>query len=387
MKFNQWTLGLAAVGVVSLGSAMQAEEATSQVLTAVSGTTLSGYVNTSAIWKFGTGNALPGRAFDGMAKQDSFNLDVVKVSLEKPLEEAEYAAGYKVDMLYGPDATTLAGRGALGGPGDDVTLLNAHVDLRAPVGNGLDIKIGVFESIIGYEAFDAGSNPNYSRSYGYVLEPWQHAGVLASYRINEIISVSGGVANAAVGAANSPVAESIKTYMGAITLTAPESMGSFAGSTLYAGIVEGYNGTGLTAKDTVWVYTGATLKTPIEQLSLGAAFDYRFGGTNPGPFNAAETSNWAYAVSVYASYQVTEKLRFNNRAEYATGSDGTFYASGVLGGQQNELFAYTGTLDYSLWDNVITRAEFRWDHALEGKPFGVSDENAMSVAANIIYKF
>ena len=30
MKFNQWTLGLAAVGVVSLASVVQAEEAESQ---------------------------------------------------------------------------------------------------------------------------------------------------------------------------------------------------------------------------------------------------------------------------------------------------------------------------------------------------------------------
>src|SRR6267142_3387017 len=67
MKFDKWTLALAAGGVVSLGSIALAEEKPmSQVLTAVSSTTLSGYVDTSAIWKFGTGNAnLPGRAFDG----------------------------------------------------------------------------------------------------------------------------------------------------------------------------------------------------------------------------------------------------------------------------------------------------------------------------------
>ena len=65
MKYNKWTLCLAASGVVSLGSVIQAEEAQkqmSQVMTAVAATTLSGYVDTSAIWKFGTGNAnLPGR--------------------------------------------------------------------------------------------------------------------------------------------------------------------------------------------------------------------------------------------------------------------------------------------------------------------------------------
>ena len=48
MKFNKWTLGLAAVGVVSLASAACADEKMSQVQTALSNTTLSGYVDTAA---------------------------------------------------------------------------------------------------------------------------------------------------------------------------------------------------------------------------------------------------------------------------------------------------------------------------------------------------
>ena len=57
MKLNQWTLALAAAGVVSLESMVQAEEKEQKMnplLTAVSSTTLSGYVSTSAIWKPGT---------------------------------------------------------------------------------------------------------------------------------------------------------------------------------------------------------------------------------------------------------------------------------------------------------------------------------------------
>ena len=57
MKFNKWTLGLAAVGVVSLASAARADETMSQVQTALSNTTISGYVDTSIQWNPGTGNA------------------------------------------------------------------------------------------------------------------------------------------------------------------------------------------------------------------------------------------------------------------------------------------------------------------------------------------
>ena len=151
MKFNQWTVGLAAAGVVSLASATQAEEAQHQVMTALSSTTLSGYVDTSAIWKFGTGTTVIGRQYDGTGKQDGFNLNVVGLILEKPLDEGKWSAGYKVDLLFGPDAVAYEGfTGAIGGA-DDLAIKQAYVTLRAPVGNGLDFKIGVWDTIIGYE--------------------------------------------------------------------------------------------------------------------------------------------------------------------------------------------------------------------------------------------
>ena len=207
MKLNQWTIGLAAAGVISLASVARAEEATSQVLTALSSTTLSGYVDTSAIWKLGTGTHPLGRSFDqtSTSKMDGFNLNVVKLTLEKPLDEGQWSAGYKVDLLFGPDAvlfnpSALSTAGfAPGSPTipslGDSAVKQAYVALRAPLGNGLDLKMGVFDTIIGYEVFESGSNPNYSRAYGFRIEPTQHTGILASYRITDWLSLAGGVAN------------------------------------------------------------------------------------------------------------------------------------------------------------------------------------------------
>src|SRR5438034_2459014 len=99
MKLNLWTLALAAAGVVSLESMVQAEEKEqkmSPLLTAVSSTTLSGYVSTSAIWKPGTSNAgIPGRAFDAPAsKHDGFNVAVVSLLLPSPLSDAHWGPRY-----------------------------------------------------------------------------------------------------------------------------------------------------------------------------------------------------------------------------------------------------------------------------------------------------
>src|SRR5437870_1170710 len=141
MKFNKWTVGLAAVGVVSLASAARAEEKVSTVMTALSSTTLSGYVDTSAQWNFGTGNArLPDYKFGGSSKADGFNLNVVQIRLEKPLDEAEWAAGYRVDLWAGPDANTLGTQSVSHEDriSADLAIRQAYVALRMPVGNGID---------------------------------------------------------------------------------------------------------------------------------------------------------------------------------------------------------------------------------------------------------
>src|SRR5690349_7492782 len=115
MKFNKWTLGLAAVGVVSLASAAKADEKLSAVQTALSSTTISGYVDTSAQWNFGTGTGTDNYKFDGRGKTDGFNLNVVQLTIAKPLDESEWASGYRADLWFGPDANTLGTQSS--GPG------------------------------------------------------------------------------------------------------------------------------------------------------------------------------------------------------------------------------------------------------------------------------
>src|SRR5258708_36975527 len=81
------------------------------------------------------------------------------------------------------------------GRGGDFGVKQAFVDLHAPIGNGLDIKLGHFNYIGGYEVPDAGGNPNYSRSFAWTQEPASHTGVLLSYTANDWLSLIPGVAN------------------------------------------------------------------------------------------------------------------------------------------------------------------------------------------------
>src|SRR6266446_4450431 len=307
MKCNPWTLALIGAGLVTLPAVSQAEEKPSSVLTALSATTLSGYVGTSASWRPGTGTgAIPGRAWDGPAsKQDGFNLDVVSLTLAKPVSEEAWGAGYLFQMWAGPDAVgfnTAFPNGA--GGGGDFAVKQAFVDLKAPIGNGLDIKIGHFNYIGGYEVPDAGGNPNYSRSFAWTQEPASHTGILLSYVATEWLSLMGGVANTLNNGVNwrgvrglnpdgTPhVSETEKTYMGMITLTAPTNMfGFLGGSTLSATVVNGLNNaSGDTANSDIpgaptpghqtSLNVSATTPTPISTLKVGLSYDYTDGLPN-----------------------------------------------------------------------------------------------------------
>jgi hypothetical protein len=400
MKLNKWTLALAATGVISLGSVAQAEEAQHQVLTALSSTTLSGYVDASASWRVGNNaGPIPGRTFDGADKQDGFNLNVIKLTLEKPLDEGQWSAGYKVDLVAGPDANYYGSllNGGAAAPADDFAVKQAYVDFRVPVGNGIDVKLGVFDTIIGYEVFESANNPNFSRSYGYAIEPTHHTGVLLGYKVNDWLSLSGGIANTYTGPINgrairpgSVAAQSEKTYMGSLTITLPEATGPFSGSSLYLGVVDGLSGGN--TKDTTSYYAGYTMNTPVTGLSVGIAYDYR----EDGALAAVQIAdNWASTLAGYVSYQATEKLKLNARGDWGKGSDGTFFDAGVGGvsDRQNELLGVTLTAEYSLWSSLVTRLEGRWDHSLNGErpytdldPVG-GDHNVFTVALNTVYKF
>jgi len=437
MKFDKWTVGLATAGVVSLGSVAMADE--SPLNTLVSGTTLSGYVDTSAIYKPGVQNAAYRFVNTAPNTYNGFNFNVAALTIEKALEEGQWSAGYKASLWFGPQAAGLPGAfGANGVGGDNFGVQEAYVVLRAPIGNGLDIKVGQINAIIGYEVLDSYANPNFSRSYGFNLEPFSHTGMTATYQLTDWLGVVGGIADSTFNGTNQKqtydgqtvngtttsngnAGNGKLTYMGAVTLKAPESMGVLAGSALYAGIVSnGQSGapTG-TDPDNNWVggvnsinyYVGASIPTPIKEVTVGASYDY--------VSDAGGQGTWAQALAGYVSWQITEKLKTNLRVEWAK-ADYNAWAIGPTVGEPTlapsytgdfittgptELFATTATLDYQLWKNVITRLEVVWDHDLNGSDIFSSEyttqvgegttsytavngrNNSVLIAANIIYKF
>jgi hypothetical protein len=428
MKINQWTLGLAAVGVVSLASVVNADEAKMNALqTALSATTISGYVDTSINYNNidRANHSIPNTGepfarpfpiqFLGTDKNDGFNLNAVQISISKALDESEWAAGYKIDLLFGPDAVgynnsvnSVIGTRSLSSGTSEVAIEQAYVALRTPVGNGLDWKIGVFNGILGYESTDGINNPNFTRSYAKSWEPTAQTGLLGTYRFSEEIAVSGGVANMASPGINDKATGAFgdsrpdswnEAWMASVALTVPKDSGFLSGSTLYAGWENGpsfndagnfvgFGGPGILPADGKQqrnYYVGATVNTPVTGLKVGAAYDQveNLYGIN---------DNGAWDVALYASYQATEKLSFHGRAEagkakhaFESGFAVWNFVPGSGVDPKVKFWELTGTVQYDLWANVLTRLEIRYD---EQKNEGFAGKNnGTGLYANVVYKF
>jgi hypothetical protein len=399
MKCNPWTIALLGAGIVSLPSIGKAEEKVTPLQTALATTTLSGYVDTSAQWNIGTGNAsLPPYAFGGAGKADGFNLNVVELRLDRPIDTGEqWSAGYRVDLLAGPDANAFNTHSTGFNTGSDFGIKQAYVALHTPVGNGLDFKMGVWDTIIGYEVFESGNNPNVTRSYGYTMEPTTHTGLLATYLFSECLSFNAGIANTfgptingrssdfVNGDNSTKGAESFKTYMASFTYTVPTNCGVLAGSTLTGCIINGFNSATLNAlgqkEAETSYYLGATVNTPIKNLKAGAAFDY---------MDVHNTSGETWVIGGYLAFQATEKLSLYGRGEYIRDRGDQKFFGPFMPDRAMEL---TGTVQYDLWKNVMTRLEARWDHSLSGTgtwggdAFPDSQKNAVVLIAQAIYKF
>jgi len=427
MKFNKWTLGLAAVGAVSLASAVRADEAPkmSQLQTALSNTTISGYIDVAAQYNPGNYSFIPTvngngstqyphgvsgvpagtgmNTLSGPSKIDSFTLNDVDVAIDKPEDDTPWASGYHMDLNWGADAidgvlgtgssvlTAATSHGANVVPAvqsaQNFGVRQAYIVIRTPVGNGIDWKVGVQDDIIGYEGNTDGANPNYTRSYGYSIEPTTLTGIVGTYKVCNLLTVQGGIADATSG--NNSL--SSKAYVGSVALTAPDNWGFLKGSTLNAGVVLNFENIG-----TCNYYVGTTLSTPWSMLKVGGSFD--LVSVANSQFGSAPNNDSGWVIAAYANLQATDKLSFNARGEFFDFQAGVSpYAYAANDGIGEEV---TLTAQYNLWANVISRVEFRWDHIDSGNAFAgaanfgtstsstsASTADSFILAANLIYQF
>ena len=357
MKMNKWTMALAAAGVVSLSSVAQAQEAVAGAEAEAASGTLTGYVSTS--YTLVKDGVAPDGYWNAQNNLNGFALDVIDLKWASAQGGGELATGYTVELW--------AGGGDFGNGLGTVEIMEANIDLRVPVGSGLNLKVGYFGTVVGAETYNYNDNAFYSRSFGFQVEPTHHTGILASYQASADVAIQFGVANDTTNAAVNGKSTSSTVLLGSITYTLPDTLGPIGGTALkYATVV----GAGAANDEKDYHYFEAAIPLPIEGLSYTLAFD------------AVEKDVGASdsVVGHYLSYGVNDKMTLNLRYEHGNINEG---ATAAFGANQNldGLESLTIGLDYKLWENVTSRVEWRMDDA-DG---GVTDQETLAV--NIIYSF
>jgi hypothetical protein len=419
------------------------------VETAQKGITLSGYVDVSYTEQFGGrgtgfgGNQAIGHQFD--VNNNNFNVQAVKIALEKALpDKNEWAAGFRIDTIYGADARSLGDAGfsnlSSGGASSvgnsTFALEQALVKFRIPVGNGLDIYAGKFVTFLGYEVIESPANLNFSRGLLFTNAiPLTHTGVYADYKFNDTFEAKFGVVDGwnnsispgSTGAANTTDQQNDypfggKAITGQLNITAPGKNANICQSFIYSPGGENY-GAGSFDNGPVAVYDiwGNWNPTFVKDSALTLGFNVDFGyngaaggvgfgnpngvsqGNNPAGLGAgtdfggvAGDSNTWYGVALYASYKLNKVITLSARGEYLHGDAAEVPKFGPAGTNTDD-FSETLTASFAVWDNLLTRVEYRYDHVVNGTVFNnlgatttsgsatYQDQNEISLEA--VYSF
>lgn len=360
----------------------------------LAGLQMSGYADISYIYNFAESD--PGsssrtnrvRTFD--VEPNGFTPQAFELVLEKPMDD-QMPIGFRTDLFMGDDASVIKATG-LGRPatsGDaDFDVQQLYITAKAPVGDGIDFKVGKFVTLLGAEVIESPANWNFSRSYmfGFAI-PFTHTGILASYPLGEFGSVTTGVVNGWDIVDDNNKAKSL---LGNVTLTPLE------GVTLSFNGITGAERSGDNRNDRT-VFDFVATYQPLEKLTLMANYDYGHeSGLVQGSAGTAgfDSADWT-GLALYAKYDLTDTWSLAGRTEWFDDKDAVRAGGGGLtglGGTFNDIDFYEWTLtsQWKLHEHVLARLEYRHDKADEDVFFHDAAgfiNYQDTVAAEMIYHF
>lgn len=305
---------------------------------------------------------------------DFVDIHAFQLYIDKLPEDVD-EVGFRVDMLYGEDATLIGGGSGVLADGN-MNIYQAYISYIAPIGNGLTIDLGRFATWHGYEVIESGANDQYSRSFMFGLAiPFTHTGARLTYTINEMWEVSYGLTQGwdTVEDNNDSL-----THHFAIR-TMPTDDIYIQNSVAYGPEMAGDNGSYTFLYDLVATWQAT------DQLMLGANFDY---GNAEDATVAGGDADW-WAIAGYVRYDITDKLYGAVRGEWMEDEDNTRFGAGAF--SDVEVWEVTLTLGYEVVDGLLTRIEYRHDDAdqdiFADDSTGTFDDSQDTIAFEVIYSF
>jgi hypothetical protein len=294
----------------------------------------------------GTGNGQnPIRIFDDRA--DSFYLHAVQLNLER-LASKDMIVGYHVELAAGHDPLLYDGA--------NVSLQEGWVQIMAPLGDGLDIRVGKMAMLCGYEVIENVNNMNYSRGMLFgIIQPFTSTGIRASYwfgqQFGATLGFSNGINNLSTG--TDTFTDDDQSKMVEFQVAAKPIKDLSISATLLYGHesnISASTGDGFYLFDLVVAYT-------MDKLTVALNFDMSSiqGVFGPAPFNRAEQSG----IALYAKYAFTDTLSEAIRIEYYSDAEGI----NIGGANGARVVSVTATTEMKVAQQLILRAEIRADNS------------------------
>ena len=201
--------------------------------------------------------------------------------------------------------------------------------------------------------------------------------------MSDDLQIAGGLANSTAAAINAKAANAEnKTVLASVSYTLPSGTGALAGTELYYAYVAGADSSTSSEDNTDYHYSSIALPELVANLTTKVVWDH---------VEHAGTSGYAGVnsdvVGLYLGYSLNDTTTLNVRYESGNVNTHTGAASATLssigGTNMDNLQSLTVGVNHKIWDNVISRIEYRHD---EVDTTG-SDDQQDVIALNLIYTF
>lgn len=287
------------------------------------GITVGGWVNTGITYNAtGSENKFNGPVTFG-DRHSEVQLNQLNLFIQRAVatEGSSWDFGGRFDAMFGTDAYYTQSYGALAGHWDlnllgnstnrfyDLAMPQAYAEIYAPIGNGLNIKIGHFYTPIGYETVPAPDNFFYSHAYTMQFgEPFTHTGILANYTVDANWAVVGGaLTGSQFGGWDGSFDKQLGNWGGLLgaTWTSNDKGTSFNFTGTFSETSE--------TNSAAWAIYSAVLKHNItDKTHLVLQHDHGFANRAAADGSDAE---W-YGVNTHLIYDVTDTVSAGIRGEW-----------------------------------------------------------------------
>lgn len=342
-------------GASKISTDGMAPDGDSPVMTLLKNTKLSGFVDAGYVVSFNGMNNSPGvndSAAGGRVRltdslDNSFYLNAVQINIEN-LASKDRIVGYHLELAAGADPRAYEG--------NLVTIQEGWVQFWAPVGSGLDVRVGKMATLVGMEVLESINNNQYSRGAIFTnIQPFTQTGVRATYAVNEQFSGTLGFFNGI-----NPVdtfADDDHGKAVEFQVAVKPSKDAYVNVTMVIG-----NDTANFSEDSgdLFYIFDIVAGYTIDKLVLGL----NFTRASQQDTQATGLRGAATGLAAYIKYNMSDSFAPSFRAEYLSDTDGAVgLGNGGENGDGARLLTFTFTGEFRIAQLAIFRIELRHDNS------------------------